>query len=123
MPISQLQHINIRCSNVEVSRQFYEALGLKTGPRPPFTSQGYWLYLGTEPVIHLVQRPAGEAAWDSGTGNLDHVAFEGRDVEETRQILRALGLLFREALVPRDGGIQIFVSDPDGVTLEMNFAP
>ena len=123
MPVSQLQHINIRCSNVEASRLFYEAVGLRTGARPPFASHGYWLYLGVEPVVHLVQRPAGEPARDTGTGNLDHVAFEGRDLEGTRQVLQALGLVFRETVVPRDGVTQIFVSDPDGVMLEMNFAP
>jgi len=123
MPLSRLQHINIRCSDLEASRQFYEALGLRAGTRPPFASQGYWLYLDSEPVVHLVQRPADESAQNGGTGNLDHVAFEGRDVEETRLVLRVPGLVFREAVVPRDGVVQIFVSDPDGVTLEMNFAP
>jgi catechol 2,3-dioxygenase-like lactoylglutathione lyase family enzyme len=124
MPVSQLQHINIRCADVEASRHFYVALlGLRDGPRPPFASQGYWLYLGSEPVVHLVQKRADEARLGPGTGELDHVAFEGRDLTGMRQALAAQGIPFREAIVPRDGVTQLFVADPDGITLELNFAP
>jgi catechol 2,3-dioxygenase-like lactoylglutathione lyase family enzyme len=124
MPVCRLQHINIRCADVAASRHFYVALlGLKEGPRPPFESQGYWLYLGDEPVVHLVQKRAGEAKLGPGTGDLDHIAFEGRDLEGMRQTLAAQGYQFREAVVPRDGVTQLFVADPDGVTLELNFAP
>src|SRR2546423_1587459 len=77
------------------SRPFDEALGLKTGARPPFASHGYWLYLGIEPVVHLVRRPTGEAVWDSGTGNLDHVAWRAVMWKGPRQVLQALGLVFR----------------------------
>jgi catechol 2,3-dioxygenase-like lactoylglutathione lyase family enzyme len=119
----ELQHINIRCADVESSRRFYECLGLAVGSRPPFTSRGYWLYAGTIPVVHLVQRPNGEAVAGPGTGNLDHVAFEGKDLASTRRMLNSQGITFREALVPRDGVTQLFVADPDGITLELNFAP
>ena len=93
MPVSQLQHINIRCADVEASRHFYVALlGFPAeGPRPPFASQGYWLYLGSEPVVHLVQKRADEVRLGPGTGELDHVAFEGRDLAGMRQALAAPG--------------------------------
>src|SRR5437762_1085300 len=106
MPLRRIQHINIRCRDAEASRQFYEALGLRAGARPPFASEGYWLYLDNEPVVHLVQRPDGASPQNGGTGNLDHIAFEGRDVEGTRQILQDRKLSFRETVVPRDGAIQ-----------------
>lgn len=123
MPIRRLQHINIRCSDVEASRDFYVALGLTVGPRPPFQSRGYWLYAGDEPVVHLVQRPAEERKKGPGTGDLDHVALEGADLEGMRRVLRQRGYSFREAVVPRDNVTQVFVADPDGVTLELNFPP
>jgi catechol 2,3-dioxygenase-like lactoylglutathione lyase family enzyme len=39
-----------------------------------------------------------------------------------RQVLAAEGLPFREAVVPRDQTVQIFVRDPDGIQVELNFA-
>jgi catechol 2,3-dioxygenase-like lactoylglutathione lyase family enzyme len=123
MPIDGFQHINIRSTDVEKTRDFYvRALGLRVGDRPPFSSTGYWLYLADQPVVHLVQRGPDETA-TPGSGNLDHVAFRGVDLDGMRQTLRDAGIPFREAVVPRDQSVQIFVHDPDGVTLELNFEP
>jgi catechol 2,3-dioxygenase-like lactoylglutathione lyase family enzyme len=122
MPARAFQHINTRSANVEATKDFYvHVLGLREGNRPPFASTGYWLYLGDIPVVHLVQRPAGESA-ATGAGNLDHIAFEASDLDATRAALRSAGLEFREAIVPRDGTRQIFVHDPDGIRIELNFA-
>jgi len=121
MPIDQLQHINTRSSNVESTKDFYvNILGLRVGPRPPFQSTGYWLYLGDHPIVHLVQRPAGEEP-KVGSGNVDHIAFRAIDLEGTRAALQAAGLQYREQIVPRDGTVQIFVNDPDGIKVELNF--
>lgn len=121
MPIDQLQHVNIRCADVEAAKNFYSrVLDLKVGPRPPFQSTGYWMYLGEHPIVHLVQRPAGEPAM-SGPGNLDHVGFGGVDLEGTRAQLNAAGIPFREQIVPRDNSVQIFIVDPDGIKVELNF--
>jgi len=123
MPIDAFQHINIRSADVERTRDFYErVLGLRAGDRPPFASTGYWMYLGDHPVVHLVQRGSGETA-DRGSGNLDHVAFRGTNLDATRQALRAANIPFREAVVPRDNTVQLFVHDPDGIKLELNFEP
>jgi len=121
MPVDQLQHVNIRCADVEAAKDFYvQVVGLTVGPRPPFASIGYWMYLGDHPVVHLVQRPDSEDA-KTDTGNLDHVGFRGVDLEGTRAGLRAAGIPFREQVVPRDGTTQIFVVDPDGLKVELNF--
>jgi catechol 2,3-dioxygenase-like lactoylglutathione lyase family enzyme len=123
MPTNQLQHINIRCADVERSKEFYvQILGLGVGERPPFQSAGYWLYLGAHPIVHLVQRPPGDEP-KAGSGNLDHVGFGGVDLEGTRAALAAAGFSYREQVVPRDGVVQIFVRDPDGIQVELNFDP
>jgi catechol 2,3-dioxygenase-like lactoylglutathione lyase family enzyme len=123
MRISGFQHINIRSADAERTRDFYvRILGLRAGDRPPFQSTGYWLYLGDQPIVHLVQRGPDESV-NSGSGNLDHVAFCGVDLEATRAALTAAGVPFREAVVPRDQTLQIFVRDPDGIMLELNFPP
>jgi catechol 2,3-dioxygenase-like lactoylglutathione lyase family enzyme len=122
MSIRAFQHINTRSADVERTKDFYVRLGLRVGNRPPFASRGYWMYLGEHPVLHLVQRKEGEAHQD-GSGNLDHVAFQAVDLEGTRRLLTEAGLPFREAVVPRDQTVQIFVRDPDGIQVELNFAP
>jgi catechol 2,3-dioxygenase-like lactoylglutathione lyase family enzyme len=121
MPIDGFQHVNIRTADVERARDFYErALGLRVGDRPPFASVGYWLYLGDTPVVHLVQLGHDETR-AQGSGRLDHVAFHGVDLEATRRTLQAAAIPFREAVVPRDQTVQIFIHDPDGLKIELNF--
>jgi catechol 2,3-dioxygenase-like lactoylglutathione lyase family enzyme len=122
MPVTAFQHVNSRSADVERTKDFYVRLGLRVGDRPPFASRGYWMYLGDQPVLHLVQRKDGEPAQE-GSGNLDHVAFQATDLEGTRRLLAEAGLSFREAVVPRDHTVQIFVRDPDGIQVELNFAP
>ena len=122
MPVAAFQHVNTRSADVERTKDFYVRLGLRVGDRPPFASRGYWMYLGDQPVLHLVQRRDGEPAQE-GSGNLDHVAFQATDLEGTRRLLADAGLSFREAVVPRDNTVQIFVRDPDGIQVELNFAP
>ena len=121
MAIEAFDHVNIRTTDVERARDFYvRALGLRAGDRPPFASFGYWLYLGDQPVVHLVQRAPGEPG-AAASGNVDHVAFRAVDLDRTRQALRDAGIEFREAEVPRDRTVQIFLYDPDGLKLELNF--
>ena len=120
MALHAFQHVNTRSADVERTKAFYERLGLRVGDRPPFASRGYWLYLGGVPVLHLVQRPDGQAHHD-GSGNVDHIAFAATDLAGVRRALTDAGIPFREAVVPRDGTIQIFVQDPDGLTVELNF--
>jgi catechol 2,3-dioxygenase-like lactoylglutathione lyase family enzyme len=121
MPADAFQHVNTRSADVERTKDFYVRLGLRAGDRPPFASRGYWMYLGDQPVLHLVQRKDGEGHHD-GSGNLDHVAFRAVDLEATKRALTDAAVPFRETIVPHDNTIQIFVRDPDGITVELNFA-
>jgi catechol 2,3-dioxygenase-like lactoylglutathione lyase family enzyme len=70
--------------------------------------------------VHLVQL-APDDTREPGSGRLDHIAFHGVDIEATRQMLTAAGIAFREAIVPRDNTLQIFIHDPDGLKIELNF--
>ena len=55
MPLRHLDHVNLCTGHLERMLAFYEdVLGMKRGPRPPFTFGGAWLYLGERPVVHLV---------------------------------------------------------------------
>ena len=122
MGVLAFQHVNTRSADLERTKEFYLRLGLRAGDRPPFPSRGYWLYLGDVPVLHLVQRPDGQPHHE-GSGNVDHIAFAAHDPGAVRRLLAEAGLPFRQAVVPRDGTVQIFVKDPDGITVELNFPP
>ncbi|MEI9996820.1 MAG: VOC family protein [Rhizomicrobium sp.] len=126
MPVETLEHYTIRCADLERTRDFYrDVLGLAVGDRPAFPFKGYWLYLGGVPIVHLVD--AGESAGRDGprqagdTAALDHIAFRSRDIEATRATLQSRGLRFRETGVPGGRLRQIFVNDPDGILIELNF--
>ena len=129
MAVLALEHVTIRCAQRQRTRDFYvELLGLTEGARPDFPFRGHWLYLGGVPVIHLVEAADKGSAWGgepgsagTDTGPFDHVAFHGEDFEGMRRALRAAGLAFRDRVVPGTGLKQIFVPDPEGVMVELNF--
>ena len=128
MAIRAIDHVNIVTTDLEGTVAFYaEAIGLERGWRPDFSFPGAWLYAGEQPVIHLAvgERAAGFAVADtgaSGTGPLDHVAFVAEDFEGTRDRLAAQGVEHRIRDVPGTAIRQIFVLDPNGVKLELNFS-
>jgi catechol 2,3-dioxygenase-like lactoylglutathione lyase family enzyme len=57
----------------------------------------------------------------SGGGAIDHVAFECDDYDAMLGKIRDRGLPYRENFVPSVPLRQIFVNDPSGVTVELNF--
>ncbi|MBV9996994.1 MAG: VOC family protein [Caulobacteraceae bacterium] len=120
MALRGLDHITVRCADIARSRSFYaEALGLRDGERPGVSIPGAWLYLGDRPVVHLFAavEDAGEAA---GAG-FDHFAFEADDLPNVRARLERLGVAFRESDIPDMRLHQLFLRDPDGVKIEINF--
>jgi catechol 2,3-dioxygenase-like lactoylglutathione lyase family enzyme len=126
MAVDMLEHFTVRCTSLERTRDFYsEIVGLRVGPRPEFDFAGYWLYLNDQPVVHLVLEDEREDGRSQGagrnTGALDHIAFRAQDLAGTRALLRAKGLDFKEAPVPGRPLHQVFVRDPDGVLIELNF--
>ena len=130
MAVDMLEHFTVRCISLERTRDFYsEIVGLRVGPRPAFDFAGYWLYLGDQPVVHLVleserddgREPRPASSEPPETGALDHIAFRGQDLAGTRALLRAGKIAFKERPVPGKPLHQIFVHDPDGVMIELNF--
>ena len=57
------------------------------------------------------------------TGRFDHIAFAASDIAGVRKRLKTKKVKFREQIIPRTGGQQIFLYDPDGVGVELNFPP
>lgn len=125
MPARELEHYTIRCRNLERTRDFYaDVLGMSVGPRPNFNFAGYWLYCDKTPVVHLVANDGavgGMADESATTGRLDHIAFRGEDFDAMVESLDARGISYRSNNV-RDFRIrQLFLRDPDGILIELNF--
>jgi hypothetical protein len=55
------------------------------------------------------------------TGRFDPIALAATDIDGVRKRLESKKVKFREQIVPRTGAAQIFLYDPDGVGVELNF--
>jgi catechol 2,3-dioxygenase-like lactoylglutathione lyase family enzyme len=132
MPLGVLQHYTIEPADLERTRDFYcEVLGLEVGERPPLGFPGYWLYSGGVATVHLLgpRKPRegivvrGTEKHFADTGRFDHIAFAATDLPAVRERLQSRQVAFREQVIPRSGAAQIFLFDPDGVGVELNFPP
>ena len=119
MPILNLDHVNIRTAELARTTAFFtDVLGLTVGWRPDFQFPGAWLYVGAKDLVHLVEvkRP-GAASQGSA---LDHFAFAIDDYDAAVHALETAGIAF-QALVSPEGDIrQLFVTELNGVTFELN---
>jgi catechol 2,3-dioxygenase-like lactoylglutathione lyase family enzyme len=141
--MTKLDHCNIRTFDLDATVAFYtDVLDLKDGDFPGTRAMGAWLYDASDrPVLHIIaidpQNP--EAALDrvrdrlgklagnlelsslNGGGAIDHIAFECDDYDAMRAKLTTRGLTFTSSDVPSINLRQLFVNDPNGITLELNF--
>jgi catechol 2,3-dioxygenase-like lactoylglutathione lyase family enzyme len=135
-----LNHYSIRTTDLATTRHFYESvLGLTVGPRPDFPFPGLWLYRGTHAdvanaVVHVIgmdkNDPEGlkkylgdrEPSSLTGSGAVDHVAFLADGLAAMLSHLKTLGITPRERTVPSIGLHQLFLDDPNGVVIELNYA-
>ena len=134
-----LNHFSIRTTDLDASRHFYaDVLGLSAGPRPEFPFPGLWMYRGdhadmANAVVHIIgidrtdpqglKQYLGDRAEASltGSGAVDHIAFYADGLAAMLAHLRARGVPFRERSVPSVGLHQLFLDDPCGVMIELNY--
>ncbi|MCA9186235.1 MAG: VOC family protein [Pirellulaceae bacterium] len=117
----QLNHVAIHVANVEVSQQFYEnVLLLETISRPAFTFPGAWYRLGSDQELHLIGDRHQPVHSDS-RGN--HYALLVDDIDAWEEHLRSTQTPYKPRRTRPDGAFQIYVSDPDGHTIELCTSP
>ena len=124
MPLSDLHHVALRTRDLAASEHFYTAvLGMEKVARPEFDFPGAWLQMG-ETMFHLMagyaaRGPDGEIS--RGSGAVDHLAIKAQGFDDMRGKFEVSGIAYKENDI-RDFGIwQLFVNDPDGVIIELNF--
>jgi catechol 2,3-dioxygenase-like lactoylglutathione lyase family enzyme len=132
MPITALNHYFVRALDLERSRRFYcDVLGFEVMPRPDFPFPGYWLGVGGGIQVHM--GPHGIANSDlyylgttpdsatTNAGVVDHIAFLATDPKGFSERLAAAGVRARKRYLAGIALFQMFVKDPDGLTIELNF--
>ena len=122
MSVGVLDHFNIRTRKLADTVRFYEEiLGLENGDRPNFAFPGAWMYSEGKPVVHLVDISPTAEQQKPDSGVVHHVAFASRDFAGMKARLQAKGMPFDTRQVPGGDLWQIFVNDPNGVMIELNY--
>jgi catechol 2,3-dioxygenase-like lactoylglutathione lyase family enzyme len=131
MPITELNHYFVRAKDIERSRRFYcDALGFEVMPRPSFPFPGYWLGVGGKVQVHMgLDGVPEEAAYYSARPLIQRAttleswitSFQGTDPEGMARRLAKLGLPAKTRHIAEIALFQIFVADPDGLMIELNF--
>ena len=117
--ISGLDHINIRTSDLDRLCKFYVGvLGMELGSRPSFDAPGAWIYAGGQAVLHV---GVADKAARGNTQPVDHYALNAHGRKDIEKRLKKAKIAYRLADVPGRAMKQIFVSDPDGISVELNF--
>jgi catechol 2,3-dioxygenase-like lactoylglutathione lyase family enzyme len=132
MAVLGLDHVNVRSADPARTLSFFrDVLEMRVGPPPGAAADGPggWIYDREDrPVVHVggldspyptdAVRPF-EAA--HGSGSVHHVALSCSGFAETRARLKSLELAFTESDYPQFSLRQLFVTEPNGILLELNF--
>jgi len=124
MHVAGICHFNLRASRelLDSLRDFYrDIVGLSVGARPAFSSFGYWLYAGSKDVLHLTEARADEQRPPDAACTFDHVAFSCTNLAAYEARLQAAGIAYVIDAVPGTGQLQLFLRDPAGNGVELNF--
>jgi catechol 2,3-dioxygenase-like lactoylglutathione lyase family enzyme len=131
MKVEAIDHVNIRTPDVVgTSRFLSEVLGLEVGDTPgmPDRTKACWMHdSGGRAVIHLGTAEIGYP-WESnpqaaapGSGRIHHVALRCVGYESMSERLRSQGRSYHSNDIPQIALRQLFIEEPNGILLELNF--
>jgi catechol 2,3-dioxygenase-like lactoylglutathione lyase family enzyme len=128
--VKALDHVNVQTGDVAGTAAFFASV-LDLSPRPPFPGADMaavtWMFDAEDrPIVHITVPGATfveDADIEPGpdTRALHHVAFECDGYSAMVARLHRLDIAFRSRDIPPIGLKQLFVRDPNGVLLELNF--
>ena len=134
MPLSHIEHFLVAADDMEKTRDWYRAvLGMEEGWHPEFGFPVYWMYLNGKDVVHISQSAQhasqnqkvylGRTAQDAGagTGAVDHIAFRATGLKAMLAHLRSHHAKFTQRRASNQALYQLFVFDPNGIKIELNF--
>tara|TARA_B100000579_G_scaffold376324_1_gene341729 strand:+ start:97 stop:471 length:375 start_codon:yes stop_codon:yes gene_type:complete len=113
----ELNHVALHVRDVAKSCEFYErVLELQPIPRPAFDFPGAWYQLGAAQELHLIGE-RDQPVHSHPKSN--HFALLIDDMDAWEAHLKALGEEYYERRMRPDGAFQIYVTDPDGHSIEL----
>ena len=130
MTVKSLDHVDIQTLDVAGTARFFtDVLGLAARPPTPGVdpAQITWMWDGQDrPIVHITQpgrtfADESEKTIGTSTGPIHHVAFECEGHAAMLARLESMGLPWRTREISQIGLRQIFVSEPNGVMLELNY--
>lgn len=133
MTVEHIEHYLVQTDNLERTIRWYEdVLGFERGFTPSFGFPVQWMYLGGRDVLHLTHGGAKatenrkqylgqESQAAQGSGVIDHIGFRCSGLRDMLADLRGKGVAFKERQVDDQGLYQLFLFDPNGVKIELNF--
>ncbi|AZG09961.1 hypothetical protein EGT29_20040 [Pigmentiphaga sp. H8] len=133
MPLQYIEHYLVQTEDFEGTVHWYQhVLGMAPGPTPDFGFPVQWMYLGDRDVLHIThggrkttdnrKRYLGQQSEQtSGSGVIDHIGFRCSGLHDMMAGLRARQVDFRQRRVNAQGLYQLFLFDPNGVKVELNF--
>jgi len=134
MPLSHIEHFLVQTTDMAATRDWYvRVLGMTDGWHPDFKFPVCWLYIGDRDVVHVTEGGANvsenrrryvgqESLATSGSGVVDHIAFRATGLRAMLQHLQRLNVAFKQRQVSDQGLYQLFLFDPNGIKIELNFA-
>ena len=128
MAMKDLHHIAIKVKpgSLKAAERFYaDVLGMVRAPRPNLGFPGAWLKI-TETMIHLVEEEFSPELdpWygrPEASSAIDHIAITAHKFDEMKRKVVDAGLDWRQTHLPDAGLWQLFILDPSGVVVELNF--
>jgi hypothetical protein len=132
MSVIGFDHVNIRTMDVGKTLGFFrDVLGMQVSPSPGRTdikTAGWVLDPQGNALIHVnygaeVYPTDAKSPWApaNGGGPVHHVALNCSGYEATRERLTSLNLEFVENEIPQISLRQLFVREPNGIFIELNF--
>jgi len=121
MAISAMNHFTVLTDDVPRTVHFYcNLLGLADGARPDLGFPGAWLYAGDAAILHIV---GGQAREKLKPGVIDHMAFSAKGLAETLAMLITYNIEHTCRRQTGTGIWQVFLFDPNGARVELDFPP
>ena len=135
MALSHIEHFLVAADDIDATRDWYaRVLGMKPGPHPDFGFPVHWMYLDGIDVVHIgpsakqageIQKKyLGRTSQDAGagTGAIDHIAFRATGLRQTLEHLKRERVPFSQRRANGQALFQLFLHDPNGIKIELNFA-
>jgi catechol 2,3-dioxygenase-like lactoylglutathione lyase family enzyme len=129
MKVNALDHINIITPDLRGTAQFYATLfnlEIRNAPPPLTPDTAQWMYDDAgRAIIHInsldCPRTYERDVMPGPTGSIHHVALNCSGHDDMIHRLEARGMAYQSNLVAAIGLRQLFMMDPNGVLLELNF--